>query len=213
MAYTLRYEEELKLAEQALAGQPENVKDAVSEFVMMATANIPEDQRDLIKARLVSGIIGALPKAAEALKFRIEDIIRPTKMQSGKFTIIELRPELFNKTTFRYNYTSTGAQSCPWNVKTAEGTYLIIVGFQNPEPSPKTRLIYGKIGVDDLPTYYVGDLSGFRVKVLPRPFDVKPRSDIDLTVYVDATGYDELRPFGAAIVSAVDATKLSPWSF
>jgi len=211
---SLRYEEELRTAEDLLAGQPENVRAAVSKFVMSATTNIPDDQRDLVKARLVKGIIGALPEAASALKFSVEkDLIEPTKMVSGKFTIIELRPELFNKTTFRYNWASTGEQSCPWNVKTAEGTFLIIVGFQNPEPSPKTRYIYGKIGVDDLPTYFVGDLSGFRVKVLPKTFNLKPRTDIDLKVYVEATGYDELRPFGAAIVSAVDATKLAPWSF
>jgi len=213
MAYLLRYEEELRLAEQVLARQPENVKQAVSEFVTMATANIPEDQRDLVKARLVNGIIGALPDAARELRFNVEDLIKPTKMASGKMTIIELRPELFNKTTFRNNYTSTGEQNCPWNVNVADGTFLIIVGLQNPEPSPKVRYIYGKIGVDDLPTYYVGDLSGFRVKVFPQPFTLKPKTSIELKVYVEATGYDELRPFGAAIVSAVDATKLSPWSF
>jgi len=213
MAYPLRYEEELKLAEQSLAQLPEEAKKAISELAIMATANIPEDQRDLIKARLVTGVAAALPVAMRELKFTIENFIRPTKMESGKFTVIELRPELFNKTTFRYNWASTGEQDCPWNVKTAENTVLVIVGLQNPEPSPKTRYIYGKIGVDDLPVYYVRDLSGFRVKVLPQPYILKPRTDIDLTVYVEATGYDELRPWGAAIVSAVDATKLAPWSF
>ncbi|RLI43484.1 hypothetical protein DRO69_09230 [Candidatus Bathyarchaeota archaeon] len=210
---SIRVEEEVKAAEQALATLPEEARKAISEFTMMSISNIPEDQRDLIKARLASSIIAALPVAQRELKFKIEDFIRPTKMVSGKYTVVELRPEMYNLTTFRYNWTATGEQSCPWNVTTPETIVMIIVGFQNPEPSPKTRYVYGKIGVDDLPVYYVGDLEGFRVKVLPQPYILKPRTSIELKQYIEATGYDEFKPFGAAIVPAVEATKRAPWTF
>jgi len=210
MALPLRFEEELKLAEQALTQLPQEAQKAISEFAIMITMNVPEDIRDLIKARLVSSLVSALPIAQRELKFAIEDFIRPTKMVSGKYTVVELRPELFGLTTFRYNWTATGEQSCPWNTTVPEKALFIIVGFQNPEPSPKVRYVYGKIGVDDLPIYYVGDLSGFRVKVLPQTYIIKPRTTIDLRVYVEATGYDEFRPFGAAIIPADQAVRLTP---
>jgi len=213
VVYPLKPEEEFQVAMDKLAEQPTNIQYAVGEFTTMATMNIPEDQRELVKARLINAIIAALPVAMKELKFSIEQIIRPTKMVSGAFTIVELRPEMFNLTTFRHNWTSTGEQDCPWNVRVPDNLIPIIIGLQNPEPSPKTRYIYGKIGVDDLPVYYVGDLSGLRVKLLPESYILKPRADISLKVYVEATGYDELRPFGAAIVRADDATKLKPWTF
>ncbi|RLE64998.1 MAG: hypothetical protein DRJ38_04465 [Thermoprotei archaeon] len=211
MALPLRYEEELKSAETALSRLPEEAQKAISELVVMATTNIPEDQRDLVKARLTAAAIGALPTAQRELKFTIDQFIRPTKLVSGRFTIVELRPELFGLTTFRYNWTATGEQSCPWNVTTDERVVMFIVGLQNPEPSPKTRYVYGKIGVDDLPVYFVGDLEGFRVKVLPQPYILKPRTTIDLKVYVEALGYDELKPFGAAFLPADLAAKLTPF--
>ena len=210
MALPLRFEEELKLAEQALTQLPQEAQKAISEFAIMITLNVPEDIRDLIKARLVSSLVSALPIAQRELKFAIEDFIRPTKMVSGKYTVVELRPELFGLTTFRYNWTVTGEQSCPWNTTVPEKALFIIVGFQNPEPSPKVRYVYGKIGVDDLPIYYVGDLSGFRVKVLPQTYIIKPRTTLDLKVYVEAPGYDEFRPFGAAIIPADQAVRLTP---
>ncbi|RLE62837.1 MAG: hypothetical protein DRJ47_10115 [Thermoprotei archaeon] len=210
MALPLRYEEELRLAEEALSELPEEPRKAISEFAIMATASIPEDQRDLIKARLVNAAIAALPIAQRELDMALEDFIRPTKMVSGKYTIVDLRPELFGLTTFRYNWTATGEQSCPWNTTVPEKAILIIIGFQNPEPSPKTRYVYGKLGVDDLPIYYVGDLEGFRVKVLPQSYIVKPRTTIDLRQYIEATGYDEFRPYGAAIIPADQAVRLTP---
>ena len=209
-AFSLKYEDELSSAMEALENLPANIQEAVAEFTVMATANIPVDQRDLIKARLVSGLIDALSEAPKVLGLKLEDIIRPTKMVSGKYTIVELRPELFNLSSFRYNWASTGEQSCPWNITVPERAMLVIVGFQNPEPSPKTRYVYGKIGVDDLPVYYVGDLEGFRVKVTPRNFAVKPKTSIELKQYIEAAGYDEFRPFGAAIIPADQAVKLSP---
>ncbi|RLG85009.1 MAG: hypothetical protein DRO39_06610 [Thermoprotei archaeon] len=212
MALPLRYVDELKLAEQALSQLPEEPQKAISEFVTMVTASIPEDQRDLIKARLVTAAIGALPTAQRELKVTLDQFIRPTKMVSGKFTVVELRPELFGLTTFRHEWTATGEQNCPWNVTTDERVVMVIVGFQNPEPSPKTRYVYGKIGVDDLPIYYVGDLEGFRVKVLPQPYVLKPRSSIELKLYVEATGYDEFRPFGLAFLPADLAAKLTPFA-
>ena len=210
VAFPLRVEEEFKLAEQSLASLPEEAQKAIGELAVMATANIPEDQRDLVKARLVSGLASALPVAQRELKFSISDFIRPTKMISGKYTVVELRPELFGLTTFRYNWTTTGEQSCPWNITVAERAVLILVGFQNPEPSPKTRYVYGKIGVDDLPVYYVGDLEGFRVKALPQTYILKPKTSVDLKQYIEATGYDGFRPFGAAIIPADQAVRLTP---
>jgi len=212
MALPLRYEEELKAVESELAKLPDEAQKAISELATMATANIPEDQRDLIMARLIAAAIGALPTAQRELKFTIDQFIRPTKLVSGRFTIVELRPELFGLTTFRYNWTATGEQNCPWNVTTNERVVMAIVGFQNPEPSPKVRYVYGKIGVDDLPVYYVGDLEGFRVKVLPQPYILKPRTSIELKVYVDALGYDEFKPFGVAFLPADLAAKLTPFA-
>ena len=211
MALPLKYEMELEAVESELRRLPEEAQKAISEFAIMVTTNIPEDQRDLIKARLVAAAIGALPTAQRELKFTIDQFIRPTKLVSGRFTIVELRPELFGLTTFRYNWTVTGEQSCPWNVTTDERVVMAIVGLQNPEPSPKTRYVYGKIGVDDLPVYFVGDLEGFRVKVLPQPYILKPRTTIDLKVYVEATGYDELKPYGVAFLPADLAAKLTPF--
>ncbi|RLG83081.1 MAG: hypothetical protein DRO39_08825 [Thermoprotei archaeon] len=208
----LKPEEELKSAISALSQLPEEAQKAVSEFAVMASINIPEDQRDLVMARLIKGAVGALPTVQRELKVTIDQFIRPTKMVSGKFTIVDLRPELFGLTTFRYNWAATGEQSCPWNVTTDERIVMVIVGFQNPEPSPKTRYVYGKIGVDDLPIYYVGDLEGFRVKVLPQPYILKPRSSIELKQYIEAAGYDELKPFGAAFLPADLATKLTPFA-
>lgn len=212
MALPLRFEDELKIAEQALTQLPEEAQKAVSEFAAMVTVNIPEDQRDLVKARLVSAAIGALPTAQRELKFTIDQFIRPTKMASGKFTVVELRPELFGLTAFRYNWAATGEQDCPWNITTDERVVMALVGFQDPEPSPKTRYVYGKIGVDDLPIYFMGDLSGFRVKVLPQPYILKPRSSIELKQYIEATGYDEFRPFGIAFLPADLAAKLTPFA-
>jgi len=210
LAYPIRPEEELKIAEQALSQLPEEPQKAIAEFAVMATMNIPEDQRDLIKARLINAITAGLPVAQRELKFDIEDFIRPTKMISGKYTVVDLRPELFGLTSFRHNWTATGEQDCPWNTTVPEKAVLIIVGFQNPEPSPKTRYVYGKIGVDDLPLYFVGDLEGFRVKVLPQSYILKPRTSLELKQYIEATGYDEFRPYGAAIIPADQAVRLSP---
>lgn len=208
----LRVEEELKAAEQVLAQLPEEAQKAIAEFATMSVANIPEDQRDLIKARIITAAVGALPTVQRELKVTIDQFIRPTKMVSGKFTIVDLRPELFGLTSFRYNWAATGEQNCPWNVTTNERMVMAIIGFQNPEPSPKTRYVYGKIGVDDLPVYFVGDLEGFRVKVLPQSYILKPRSSIELKVYVESTGYDEFKPFGVAFLPADLAAKLTPFA-
>lgn len=211
MAY-LTPEEELKVAEQSLNQLPENVSKALTEFAVMATANIPEDQRDLVKARVVMGAVGALPTVQRELKVTIDQIIKPTKLVSGKVTIVDLRPEIFGLTTFRKNWTATGEQACVFNGNTKDKVVIVIVGFQNPEPSPKTKYVYGKIGVDDLPVYYVGDLSGFRVKVLPQPYIIKPGASIDLKQYIEAPGYDDFRPYGLAFLPADLAAKLTPFT-
>lgn len=211
---SFRIEEEISKAESALKTLPDEQRKAVIELGVWSTMNVPSDQREFVKARLVNAIIAALPYAQRELKFNLEDLIKPTKMISGKYTIVDLRPELFNLTTFRKYWTSTGEQDCAWNVSsTSEKVYIVIIGFQNPEPSPKTRYVYGKIGVDDLPVLYVGDLSSYRVKVLPQPFGIKPKTSIELKQYIEATGYDEFRPFGAAFVPSVEATKVATTTF
>lgn len=212
MAVALKPEEELELASRVLAEQPEEIQKAISEIAVMMTANIPEDQRDLVKARIVSAAVAAVPVVQRELKITIEQIIRPTKLVGGKVTVVELRPELFGLTTFRKNWTSTGEQSCVFNTTTNERIVMAIVGFQNPEPSPKTKYVYGKIGVDDLPVFYVGDLEGFRVKVLPQSFILKPRTTIELKQYIVAEGYDEFKPVGVAFLPTDLAAKLTPFA-
>ena len=212
MSVALKAEEELESAAKALEGQPEEIRKAISEIAVMSTANIPEDQRDLIKARIVSASVAAVPVVQRELKITVDQIIRPTKLTGGKVTIVELRPELFGLTTFRKNWTSTGEQSCAFNVTTNERIVMVFIGFQNPEPSPKTKYVYGKIGVDDLPVFYVGDLEGFRVKVLPQSFILKPRTTIELKQYIVATGYDEFKPFGVAFLPTDLAAKLTPFA-
>jgi len=204
-------------ARSKLATLPAAVQDAALGFASLATSVVPTDQRDEIKYLVVEALATAIPKAAEKLKIDVTRFLFPTKMAGGFFTAVELRPEHFNLDTFRYNYTSTGEQNCPWNVTTPEKLYIVILGLKNPEPSPKTRMIYGKIGVDDLPTYGLADLQVKEdpnwIKKLPRYFLIPPQTSIELKVNVEAEGYDALQPWGFALLPADLAAKPSKTAY
>jgi len=114
--------------------------------------------------------------------------------------IADLRPHhIGGSATWRKQYTSTGWQDWLADKTIDENIYVVIYGFENIEPVPKTTEISIKAGVQTIPPIDLVPLKRLDYIKLEYPLVLTPETAFDSDVRVSDTGYDGLKPVGKVV--------------
>jgi hypothetical protein len=151
-----------------------------------------------------------VPRALLAIRTAIEQSKKKHGMAfgglypaSGQIGIQLLTPKEFNLATtwtFRTNWASTGWQTLI-NARTlSKYTHLAICGYQNLEPTPRTLAVKETVGGIEHPVIDLSEIKKSDIQFQAiEPYIASPISVFTLEVFVEETGYDNLRPWGFVV--------------
>jgi len=174
------------MAEVALT--PEELTLYTNEVMPLIRAKVPPEYQ----ARADAAVKQTLAKAKARFA---PTVFKGVKVMDG-LGLAEGNPKDFNLTTFRKEYTATGWQDSPIaNFTTSQNTYLVIVGYEDPEPVNVIRKVQWTVAGNTLPIEDVTLLAEKPTqKMGTEPIIVAPRTLVDLDVEVRPTGWSSFKP-------------------
>jgi len=159
-----------------------------NEVIPLIKSKVPEEYQ----ARAEAAVREALAKAKARFA---PTVFKGVKVMDG-LGLAEGNPKDFNLTTFRTEYTATGWRDSPIaNFTTSQYTYLVIVGYEDPEPVNVIRKIQWDVAGKTLPIEDVTLLAEKPTqKIGTEPIIIAPRTLVDLDVEVRPTGWSSFKP-------------------
>jgi len=151
-----------------------------------------------------------VPRALTAIKEAVEQSKRRHGMafggmlpNSAQIGIHPLSPREFNLATtwtLRTNWATTTWQTLVSSQTLSKYTHLVVVGYENLEPVPRTLAVKETVGGVEHPIIDVKEIRKSNMQIQPiEPYIAGPISVFTLEVFVETTGYDNLRPLGFVV--------------
>jgi hypothetical protein len=151
-----------------------------------------------------------VPRALLALKTAIEQSKKKHGMafgglypNSGQVGVQPITPREFDLATtwtLRTNWASTTWQKLIDSKTLSKYTHLVICGYENLEAVPRTAAIKETVGGMEHPVIDLAEIKkNDRQFQAIEPYITSPISVFTLEVYVEETGYDNLRPWGFVV--------------
>jgi len=174
------------MAEIALT--PEELTLYTNEVMPLIRAKVPPEYQARADAAVKQTLATAKARFAPT-------VFKGVKVMDG-LGLAEGNPKDFNLTTFRREYTATGWRDSPIaNFTTSQYTYLVIVGYEDPEPVNVIRKIQWDVAGKTLPIEDVTLLAEKPTqKIGTEPIIIAPRTLVDLDVEVRPTGWSSFKP-------------------
>jgi len=166
--------------------------------------------RSILPETLVPRALAAIKEAIEQSKKRHGMAFGGVLPASSQIGIQPISPKDFNEVstgvkfattwTLRKEYTATGWNTLISSQTLSKYTHLVVCGYENLEPVPKTLAVKVTAGGVEQP---ITDLKEIKKSdkqfQATEPYIAGPISVFTMETFVETTGYDNLRPWGFVI--------------
>jgi len=151
-----------------------------------------------------------VPRALTAIKEAIEQSkkrhgmsfggVLPNSAQIGIHPLSARDFNLATTWTLRTNWATTTWQTLVSSQTLSKYTHLVVVAYENPEATPRTLAVKETVGGVEHPIVDTMEIRKSDRHLQPiEPYIAGPISVFTLEVFVEETGYDNLRPWGFVI--------------
>jgi len=156
-----------------------------------------------LPAGFVNRALAAIKDAAEQSKKKHGMAFGGLLPNSGQIGLSPITPRDFNLATtwtLRSNWASTTWQTMISSQTTSKYTHIAVLAYENLEPVPRSLAVKETVGgvehtIIDLSEVFKSDR-----QIQPiEPYIIAPISVFTMEVFIDSTGYDNLRPYGFTI--------------
>jgi hypothetical protein len=159
--------------------------------------------RSVLPEALVPRALAAIKEAIEQSKKRHGMAFGGVLPSSSQIGIQPISPKDFNLATtwtLRTNHASTGWATLISSQTLSKYTHLVVCGYENLEPVPRTLAVKVTVGGVEQPITDLKEIkkSDKQFQAI-EPYIAGPISVFTMKVFVETTGYDNLRPWGFVI--------------
>lgn len=151
-----------------------------------------------------------VPRALVAIKEAVEQSKKrhgmafggmlPNSAQIGVHPLSARDFDLATTWTLRTNWAATTWQTLISSKTLSKYTHLVVCAYENLEPTPRTIAIKETVGGVEHPIIDLTEIKKSDRQIQPiEPYIAGPISVFTLEVFVEATGYDNLRPWGFVV--------------
>jgi hypothetical protein len=159
--------------------------------------------RTVLPEAIVPRALAAIKEAIEQSKKRHGMSFGGVLPSSSQIGIQPISPKDFNLATtwtLRTNHTATGWATLISSQTLSKYTHLVICGYENLEPVPKTLAVKVTAGGVEQPIADLKEIKKSNIQFQAvEPYIAGPISVFTMEVFVEETGQDNLRPWGFVI--------------
>lgn len=124
----------------------------------------------------------------------------PNSSQIGVQPLTAREFNLATTWTFRTNWAATTWQTLISSQTLSKYTHLVICAYENLEPTPRTLAVKETVGGVEHPILDLAEIRKSNRQIQPiEPYIASPVSVFNLEVFVEETGYDNVRPWGFVV--------------